>query len=378
MFHKRWFWIVLTLVSVMGALFSYHFFDRAFPIVSLDLRMDRTAALAGAREWEQRFHLGPAGYRQAVSFGVDGTVQNFVELEAGGKQAFAAMITGGLYSPYTWRVRHFMEGETREVLWTFTPQGDLYGFELKLPEKEKGAALTPEAAQAIAENAARQDWKIDLGKYQLAEKSQEIRPGKRVDHTFVYERPDVRIGQGRYRLRLVVGGDRLSELTHFVKVPEAFSRRYEEMRSANSAISVASGIGMVVLYLMGGCGVGLFFLLRQRRVIWHTPLIWAGVIGLLLMLAGFNEWPLLWMDYDTALSTGSFALKQVLSTLAGSLGMGFLMMISFTAAESLSRQAFPGQWQFWRLWSAPAAASRPVLGRTLGGISCCRFSWLMS
>jgi hypothetical protein len=367
MFRKTWFWMGLAFLSTFGILFSYHFFDKAFPIVKLELKMDRTAALAKAREIEGKFQWESAGFREAASFDLDSTAQNFVELEAGGKPAFASMISGGLYSPYTWTVRHFKEAETREVRIRFTPQGALYGFELKLPEKEAGSALSQEAARAIAEDSARKDWGIDLSKYQLVEKSQEVRPGKRIDHTFVYERTDAQIGQGRYRLRLVVGGEKLTELTPFVKIPEAFSRRYEAMRSSNTAINIASVMGMVVLYFIGGCGIGLFFLMRQRWVIWMTPVFWGLVIGLLQMMAGFNEWPLLWMGYDTALSTGNFALNRIVEIVAGSLGMGCLLAISFMAAESLSRKAFPHHIQLWKLWSRPVAASKALLGRTIGG-----------
>ena len=68
-------------------------------------------------------------------------------------------------------------------------------------------------------------------------------------------------------MRLVVGGDKLTELTHFIKVPEAFERRYEEMRSANNAIAAFASFAMLILYIVGGCAVGLFFLLRQHWVL---------------------------------------------------------------------------------------------------------------
>jgi len=267
MFRKPIFWLAFVALSLSSIYFAARFFSRAFPIVTLDLQMNREAALSKARELAARFQLGPDGYDQAASFGVEQEVQNFVELEAGGTDAFRRMMADGLHHPYRWTVRHFKEGETRETRLRFTPRGDPYGFAVKLPEKDPGAAISADAARRIAESSAASDWGIDLKKYRLEEKSQEIRPGGRIDHSLVYERPDVRIGEGRYRLRLVVGGDKLTELTHFVKVPEAFSRRYEEMRSANNVISIASTIGLVVLYVIGGCGIGLFFLLRQRSIL---------------------------------------------------------------------------------------------------------------
>jgi hypothetical protein len=37
-----------------------------------------------------------------------------------------------------WTVRHFKPGETRETRISFTPQGLPWGFDVKLPENEKG------------------------------------------------------------------------------------------------------------------------------------------------------------------------------------------------------------------------------------------------
>ncbi len=366
MFRKPLFWLVLSLVSIGAIIFTYRFFPEAFPIVSLDLQMDRQNALDAARQLATQYNWKPEGFEQAASFKLDQETQNFVELEAGGKATFRQMLQENLYSPYTWNVRHFKEGETHEALVRFTPKGEPYGFVQKLPEKDSGAALAADSARAIAESAAK-DWQIDLSQYQLAEQSQETRPGGRIDHTFVYERPDVRIGEGRYRLRLVAGGDRLTELEHFIKIPEAFSRRYQEMRSANDAISFGASAAMILLYIIGGCGIGLFFLLRQRWVVWRQPLFWGLFVSLLQLLAGLNQWPLLWMNYDTALSSQGFALQQIMLMLGQFVGLGLLLAASFMAAESLSRRAFPHQLQLWRQWSTEAASSKPVVGMTVGG-----------
>jgi membrane protease YdiL (CAAX protease family) len=367
MLRKPIFWLVFTAVSIAAVNFAVKYFAEAFPVVSLDLQMDRQQAFDSARQLAQQHNWKPEGFKQAASFSLDREVQNFVELEAGGNQAFRRMLTEGLYSPYTWHVRHFRENETHEVRIRFTPKGEPYGFVQKLPEKDPGPTLAADSARAIAERAAIDDWRIDLIQFQLAEKSQETRPGGRIDHTFVYERPGVQIGDGRYRLRLVVGGDRLTELTHFVRVPEAFSRRYEEMRSANDTINVAGSLAFVVLYVIGGCGIGLFYLLRERWVIWRQPLFWGLFVSFLQVLAGINQWPLTWMSYDTALSSQGFLLQQIMLLLAQFFGVAVLFTLSFMAAESLSRRAFPHHIQQWRLWSREIASSPAVLGRTIGG-----------
>ncbi len=171
MSRKPIFWIMLCAASAGSIFFAARFFSRAFPIVTLDLKMNRQLALAQAAAMASRLQLPPAGYRQVASFAADQEAQNFVELEAGGTNAFQAMMAEGLYYPFTWRVRHFAPGETRETAIRFTPRGDPYGLSVRLPENQAGAALAAEAAREIAERSAAQDWRIDFGKYRLVEQS---------------------------------------------------------------------------------------------------------------------------------------------------------------------------------------------------------------
>jgi membrane protease YdiL (CAAX protease family) len=296
-------------------------------------------------------------------------VQSFVELEAGGTEAFGRMLTEGLFYPYTWKVRNFKEYETTETLVGFTPAGEPYGFVEKLPEDQPGAALASEEARSIADAAATASWGVDLSQFELVETSQEVRPSDRVDHTFVYERPSPTVGEeGRYRLRLVVSGDRFTELSHFVRVPESFQRRYEEMRSANNGIAAGATIGSAILFLFVGCGVGLFLLLRERWVLWKQPVKWALFIGFFTGLVVVNQMPLAWMGYDTAVSATNFTLQRLLIASIQFLGMGLVMAVSFMAAESLSRRAFPHHIQLWKIWSPKVASSPTVVGFTLTGL----------
>ena len=366
MLKKPAFWLVFGLISALAAGYALRNFAVAFPLVSVDIRMDRSRALATARTMAVRYSWPPASADQAASFGVDQDVQNFVELEGGGKDALRQMIANRTYAPYTWTVRNFKEGDAHESAVRFTPEGDPFGFDVRLPESEKGPSLDAAAARAIAERAATDEWHVDFSKYPLAESSEQTRPGGRKDHVFVYERQDIRIGEGRYRLRLEVSGDKLTGLTYFIEIPEAFKRRYTEMRSANDAISAVASVG-VVIYLLGFCGVGLFFAIRYRWLIWRPAIVAAMVIAGIVALGELDQWPLVWMNYDTALPAGGFTLRQVASIGGTFLTNFVLFAISFMAAETLSRRAFPHHIQFWRIWSRPAAASRQVLGRTIAG-----------
>lgn len=360
-------WIALGLLSLVLSAAAYRGFPLAFSLVSIDISMDRAHALQAARAIAARQRFGTAAYQEAASFELDDETQTFVELEGGGKAAFTEMLRKGLYLAYTWRVRQFREGDVHETTIALAPDGRPYGFVEKVREDAPGAALDSDAARQIAERDARTNWAIDFSEYQLIERGQTVRPGGRVDHTFTYERPSPTLNDGRYRLRLVISGDRLTEVTHFVKVPEAFLRRYDSMRAANTTLGLVSVIGLIVLYGLGGIGVGLFAMSRIRWVVWRPAAIWGIGIALLQSLIAVNEWPLAWMDYNTADTRTLFFTEQALAIVASFVSFSLIYTASFMAAETLTRRAFRSHPQLWHAWSQRAGASVEMLGRTAAG-----------
>ncbi len=330
--------------------------------------MNRAQALAKASELAVQLNIGPTDFKQAASFEVDSNVQTFVELEAGGKQAFAQMIEDSYYAPYQWTVRHFKEQDKHELLMKFKPDGTLYGFIEAISENAPGAALDLESALDIAQKVATASpWNINLSEYHLVEPSKETRPSGRIDYQFTYERNNALIGKGTYRLRLVVSGDRVTEITHSVKIPEEFTLRYQEMRSANNSIAAAANMVYLLLYILGGCMFGLFFLMRRNWIIWRPAGLWALIIAMLHALVNINQLPLSWMHYHTALSMHGFILNFCMAIIFQFLYMSIFYGIIFIAAESLSRAAFGHQPQFWHVWNNLAAHSQEIFGRTIGG-----------
>jgi len=367
LFRSPFFWISATIISACFIFFTIKYFSQAFPIVHIDLTMNKSQALQQAAKLAQKTQLGPSGYQQAASFFTDTSVKTFVELEGGGKEAFVDMMAQHLYEPYTWQVRHFKEFEKNEVTTRFTPDGQPYGFIETISEDTPGANIFVKQAQSIAEHNATQNWNINLGNYKLIETSKKVLPSGRGDHTFVYERPDKKIGEGYYRLRLTVSGDKLTELTHWVKIPETFMRRYQEMRSANESITWAATLVMTLLYLIGGCIIGLFFLFKKNWIIWRTPFLWGIGLSCLLTLTQINQLPLGWMYYNTAHTMNGFLLRQFAIMLYSFFNLVFFLSLVFMTAESLTRKAFGRHIQFWHIWSSQIASSYAVLGRTIGG-----------
>jgi len=364
-FYKPIFWISFIIASAVATLLTIHYFPLAHSIINVPITMDRHEAIAQATQIAKEHALLPADGHTATSFQTDYLVQFFVELDAGGKDAFLQMIEQNLYQPYTWQVRFFKEYVADEATVRFTPEGKPYGFEQKFSENAPGALLPVDQAQLIAERGAT-EWNIDLKPYELVETSKETVPSGRIDHTFVFQRPNIKVGEGFYRLRIRVAGDKLSEITHFVQVPESFIRKYTEMRSANDTIAYYAKIVLMLLYFLGGCIFGLLFLIRRRFVLWRAPIIWGVIFVFLMIGSGLNQIPLAWMHYDTAISSSGYLLQYIMSIMINSFMYGIFFTAIFAAAESLSRAAFGNQIQLWSIWNKGVANSYQVIGRTLG------------
>ena len=259
------FWIAYAIAALLALAIAARLFPLAIPIVNLDVKVSRTEAIASARALATKLHSAPAGARVAARFAHDATTQNYVELEGGGKAAFADLTRGDRYSPYWWEVRLFTLGAIEETIIRLSPNGVPAGFARRLPEtyvrEAARKALDAASARAIAETRARDDWGIDLRPYRLLEQSQQTQLSGRVDHSFTYERPEP-LGDARIRLLLTVAGDELTGVAPFVHIPESFDRRYDALRSANNLIANLATISAGLLYGIGGCILAVLWLAR--------------------------------------------------------------------------------------------------------------------
>ena len=102
-------------------------------------------------------------------------------------------------------------------------------------------------------------------------------------------------------------------------------------------------------------------------MLWRPAAIWGVVVGTLQALATLNEWPLMWMTYDTAVPRTTFIAGQMALLGAAFVGFSVFLALSFMAAETLTRRAFGHHPQFWRVWAKGPGRRPPMLGRTAAG-----------
>lgn len=365
-FQKPIFWTIFGIASFLCSIYAYLFFAQAFPIVNLSITINRDQAIEQAKIYAQQFKCGPQEPSSAVSFETDEHTKTYIELEGGGQKAFTNMLEQHWYEPYLWHVRLFKQFQVEETHVYFTPDGKFYGLNAIISDNLDMPSLKKSEALALVHHTL-EEYKIDMKPYQLIETSKHVQANERVDRTFIFERSDIHVKDSHLRIKVIVSGNKITHVKPFVKVPELFTFTYRQMRSYNEAIAMAGYIFAYIVYLLLGCIIGLFILLRHNAIIWKTPLAWAIFIAIGDALLSFDALPLLWMQYQTETSMLSF-LFQIIIQAAQELFTRFIMLsLIFTAAESLTRKAFPNHIQLWKYWSPKNANSYEVWGRTIGG-----------
>ncbi len=361
------FWIILSVVAVSSILFSFKYFSKAFSILDIDITMDREGALQKSKKLAELYNFQPGKESRSVAwFATDSTVQNYTELEAGGVEAFRKLLHDKDYTPHTWHVRQFKENFIPETYFSFRPDGTPYSFNYKIPNEEEGAALTAEKARIIALEQL-SNWHVDLSNYKELDNAQHTNTAGRIDHTFTYEHLTKKVGNAPYRIELKVQGTTFTSLYRFIKIPEDFIRRYQEMRSANNTIASTASLFMTILYVILGCLGGLFFLFKRNLLIVKFPIIWGFFSALLVFLENFNNLPLAWINYATWTSPTVFLFTKF-SSLIISFGWSWVQYtLIFIVAEGLTRAAFGKHPQLWSSLTQPGNKATGVIGRFVGG-----------
>ena len=361
------YWIIIFTVTLLSLGFIYRYHDVALPMVHIKVTQTseqiKQAVVGVCRQ--QGWDI--SGYQLVTKFNDQPSLQAFVELEGGGKAAFLDMIDKDYYQPFAWVVRCFKEKEIQEYSLIFTPDGKKYEFSIKLPEEQPGAALSKEQALKIVQQGIR-GWNVDLSNYQLVDYQNEVRVTGRIDHTFSYQRQDVSLGLGHYRIICKVSGDAFTEIARTVKIPDEFYRRYAQMRSVNELISRMDGNLQLLLYcfVIGLFGF-LFFYQRRGSFLLRATGKLSCLCAALFAFMVFNQWPLIWNAYPTNISYISFVVQSLsfslLAIIGLSLSIGFFCML----VESMGRFTFVKHIQFFKLWIPKVGGTHAVLQQTLLG-----------
>jgi membrane protease YdiL (CAAX protease family) len=293
--------------------------------------------------------LDPKSFRKAAQF-VDTT--NPVANEylrrrlsvAQINQIYAERVPGAL-----WRVRYFRDSQPEEFAIILKPDGSLHAYRHTLAEAAKGANLSKEEAQSIAEKFLREKKQIDLSAWKLVEANSDKRPN-RTDHTLTWQqiapldpqngRANESADHGFVRMDVQVLGDEPANYRTYLKIPEEFTRKQEEISLPRMLFALAK---YAVVLAVAVC-ILVFYFLRLRTqpsgtVPWRRLALWGlgGCIAFLGSLLLGKGIPALLAQYPTAVSlrlflaTTAVGFVIIAAVVAGGLTLLFGLAWSFGA-----------------------------------------------
>ena len=332
------------LAGVLGAAFAFQYFFAAFPEASVDFRVTREEAVAKARQVLTEMGHDVAPYSSSVVFQVDPDAKTYLEREVG--LQLANRLMANEVTAWWWDVRFFRPQQQEEFRVEVDPAGRVVGVTHIIEEARAGAQLDSDAARTLAEALLRARLKTDLARYEYlpGEANPTDRPNRR-DWSFTWERRIAALAQAGkdapYRLRVTVQGDRADGYQEFLRVPEAWKRDFEQLRSSNTFFQVLAQVPYA--FLLGGVFLVLYDLARRGRVNWSGALKLGLTLAALFFLMNVNEWPLTRHGYDTNSSYPGFLVLSLALAAAGSLGIALLVTLSVAAGEPLYRADHPAK-----------------------------------
>ncbi|MGB9430934.1 MAG: CPBP family intramembrane glutamic endopeptidase [Candidatus Acidiferrum sp.] len=315
----------------------------------LEVSVDRVSATQRADGVMREHGLNPASYRKAAQMvgTTDPTINEFLYRRMAVREInkiYSQRVPGAL-----WRVRYFRDSQPEEFAVTLKPDGALHGFWHTLAEASKGANLSKEEAEAIADKFLQEKKRIDLSGWKLVEANSDKRPN-RTDHTLTWQEKaplDLQNTSAKdpadhayERMSLKVLGDEPADYRTYIKIPEGFERQQEE--ETVGRILVAAGQICVALGLLLGVLVYFFKRLRVQpkvTVPWKRMVSW-GLVGLAGFLGSFffgRGIPALLEQYPTTMplrlffGTTAVGVFLISALLVGAITLLFGLAWSFAA-----------------------------------------------
>jgi hypothetical protein len=352
-------WLFAFVVSLTCSYFSVRLFPVVFPLVQVQLKMNRQEALEKGKAWHQAFHQGT--YDSAVaSFQGQPQVQSFIELEGGGAEAFQKILEHKHFRPFIWKVRHYSPHSIPEAWTYFTPEGDWWGFFESLSEEEPGEKLSKTEALELALKLAEQrlGWKPE--DHTLLESVSTTAKSGRIDHTFTFKTDEVWGLDGEIRLSIGLSGDRLTSFNRWFRVPEQFSLHYGELRSKNHLVASLAMQAAMLVVLIFGCFFGGLWCYRQGHIRPKGAVWMAGLLSASNFFQNLNASPLSFFQYDTATAPAAFFSSLLLGFFKESLYLGLLAFFLISVADGLGSRAFPKHIQLFRSFSLEALRTQSL------------------
>jgi membrane protease YdiL (CAAX protease family) len=358
--------ILWILFGIIGLLFAQRYFFRAFPEASVDFQISRAEAQTRAKQFVEGLGENLNGYQSTIVFGVDENAKTYLERELGLQQA--NRLLSRQLNMWYWEVRFFRPEQEEEYQVRVSPAGKVVGYNHRVEEARGANSLDREAALSKAEEFLHSKLGEDLNNWEFLpeEANSKTRPN-RVDWSFTWERKGFKAKEAPYRLQVGLAGDHVANAEEYLKVPEAWSRSYQKLRSTNNFYNEIALIPYG--FLLGGALWLGISLTRQGKTKWMPALKIGAVVAVLFFLMQINQWDVYRAGYDTHLSYSSFVINTVLKIAAVALLTGLMVTIVLPGGEPLYRSAQPLRMRLSETFTLRGLRSKEFFCASIVGLS---------
>ena len=345
---------VLLVLGIIGFFLGQLLFDRVFASASINLKYSKPDILSMASKKLKYWGYEKPDTKSEVEFGFDSAPKNFLEQSFGQEEANRLM---SLVPLWYWQCTYSKDdGPTTTI--QLTPDGQLKHFERTFPNDFRLPSLDRKAAQAVAIALAQKESGLDLTKWNLLTSS-DTALQDRIDHSFEWEDPSADYRGATKRVSINISGDRVSEFTHYVHVPEAWLQQYNISRSYNTLFATIATF-LYYLFILGAIAVFIRGIIK-KSFSYKTALIFGGIFALAEFAKSFNT---------MAASHFTNPITQILFMIfaaATACAIGLGIAILFAAAQPLYREICPDRWPLkdwftWKMLRSPELMQGIIVG----------------
>ncbi len=267
-----------------------------------------------------------------------------------------------------WDVRFFKPQQEEEFFVRVNPAGNIVGYEHHVEEARAGASPDRTSAQFTAQTFLDAKAGVDRSAWELLpEEVNSTKRSNRLDWSFTWEKKNFKAKDAPYRLQVALHGDLIGGSKEYLKVPEAWERSYQQLRSTNVLYNQIAILPYILL--MGSAlWVGIS-LTRRGQASWMGAIKLGGVIAIFFFLMQLNQWQSTRADYDTHVSYSSFVALQMAKTILAAIGTGLMVTLVLPGAEPLYRGSQPDRLRLSKAFTLRGLQSKEFFSSAVVGLS---------
>ncbi|MBX2863877.1 MAG: GNAT family N-acetyltransferase [Leptolyngbyaceae cyanobacterium MAG.088] len=330
---------LITLMGIAGFIIALILTPYVFPSATIDLSVPRQTIYKTAQTYlETNNSQDFSQYQSIQSFREAWTPSVYLQQTLGISETNRLIKEKNL-PIYYWGTRWFKPSQQEEFYVSVSTDGDIIGYSHTLPEATPGAELSLAEAQTIAETYLKDIEGWNLTNWEPLDNSTIQRPN-RTDHTLQWKQKDWSLEDSELRLTVGIQGDKIGYYSYWLKIPEAFGRKYRETRNIarffdKNTTSVLVNGALIV------AGLCYLIALARGQLNWRSGLTPALIVLGVSLLAQWNTLPLAKNYYSTTQNYALFWTQEIFDTFYIAVTRAVPIYFLWAGGQQLAKRIWP-------------------------------------